>query len=283
MVSRLLLLGLLHPLVAVKSDDTSAPQCDEYDVNEVSPSLQHDMEWSLRVLKTDDNAAVNFSPPVFHPAVTCEYCADWRTYRAGKTKGSWNTAIIGDGTGLVSSDGGRTVKKVNSSAGGRGNPFVTMPDGSLHNTGTAGNMDGFHNTTHSSSPSSSMWNVSEDGTVHAHNDGRAASFTGLPSPLICNSSDCMYGAGTATWSQAARLIAADGRSFFVTCTAAVWLCGHFGVPAELAGIHAWQSEDSWNWTWVGRPASLTSLAGYPDSGMVWTRRGTERARSGAAR
>lgn len=101
---------------------------------------------SYTLLKTDE-AVVSFSPPVFLPNVTCTYCANWRTYRAGKTENSWQTAIIGDGRGHVSSDGGRTVIMVNDAAGG--NPFVTMPDGSLHNTGVAGNMDGFHNTTQS--------------------------------------------------------------------------------------------------------------------------------------
>ena len=80
------------------------------------------------------------------------------------------------------------------------------------------------------------------------------------SPLPCNNSACMYGAGYGSWSQAAQL--ADGS--YVACTAAVWLCGHFGVPAEVAGIHAWHSENSYDWTWIGRPASLTLLPGYPE-------------------
>ena len=134
-----------------------------------------------------------------------------------------------------------------------------MPDGSQHNTGTAGS--GFANSTSSKTSSSAWWNVTENGTVLAAHDGPAASFTGLPSPAICNSTDdnCVYGAGNdGAWSQAARL--ADGS--YVTCTAFVWLCGHFGVPAELAGIHAWRSDDSYHWTWVGRAAALTELPGY---------------------
>jgi hypothetical protein len=211
------------------------------------------------------SAIVTFSPPTWlGPLVECLYCANWRTYRAGTKKGTWSTAIVGSPSsdpnykGLVSSDGGRTVKR-SSPIGGKawGNPFVTMPDGSQHNTGSAGR--GFANTTRSSSFSSAWWNVTEDGTVIAAHDGPAASFAGLPSPLICNSTDdCVYGAGYETWSQAARL--ADGT--FVTCTAFVWLCGHFAVPAELAGIHAWRSDDSYNWTWIGRPAALTELTGY---------------------
>ena len=207
-------------------------------------------------------AVVTFSPPdLLPPQVACEYCANWVTYRAGKKRGSWNTAILGDGSQFVSSDGGRTVNNMTSAGGGQGWPFVRMPDGSLHNTGSAGHGGGFKNSTGSSWPSSTWWNVTDDGIVHAHNDGPAASFTGLPAPLVCNSSDdCMYGAGWAAWSQAARL--SDGT--FVACTAAIWLCGHFAVPAELAGIHAWASNDSYHWAWVGRAAALTELPGYPE-------------------
>lgn len=69
----------------------------------------------------------------------------------------------------------------------------------------------------------------------------------------------MYGAGWAAWAQAARLH--DGT--YVTTTAMVWLCGHFGVTAEQAGIYAWRSKDSFNWEFAGRAAALTELPGYP--------------------
>ena len=212
---------------------------------------------SYTLLKTDE-AVVSFSPPVFLPNVTCTYCANWRTYRAGKTENSWQTAIIGDGRGHVSSDGGRTVIMMPRVATPSSRcPTAPCTTRGLLATWTASTTP----LSQSISASSTYWNVSENGTVlSAHNDGPAASFTGLPSPLICNSSDCMYGAGEATWSQAARL--ADGT--FVTCTAAIWLCGHFGVPADIAGMHAWSSNDSYHWTWVGRPASLTKLKGYPE-------------------
>jgi hypothetical protein len=214
-------------------------------------------------------AVVAFSPPTQYrdpDLIGCLYCGNWRTYRAGTKKGTWSTAIVGSPSsdpnykGLVSSDGGRTVQRL-SPVGGKawGNPFVTMPDGSQHNTGLAGS--GFANSTSSNASSSAWWNVTENGTVLAAHDGPAASFTGLPSPGVCNSTgdDCVYGAGNeGAWSQAARL--ADGS--YVTCTAFVWLCGHFAVPAELAGIHAWISDDSFHWTWVGRAAALTELPGY---------------------
>jgi len=98
--------------------------------------------------------------------------------------------------------------------------------------------------------------------------GPPASFTGLPTPLVCvnpdhvpsHSGDCMYGAGWAAWAQAARLL--DGT--YVTTTAMVWLCGHFGVTAEQAGIYAWRSKDSFNWKFAGRAAALTELPGYPE-------------------
>lgn len=229
-------------------------------------ALHHGLRASADAAAAPSGAVVTFAPPTYlGPLVECLYCANWRTYRAGTKKGTWSTAIVGSPSsdpnykGLVSHDGGRTVRR-SSPVGGKawGNPFVTMPDGSQHNTGSAGS--GFANGTRSSSSSSAWWNVTDNGTVLAAHNGPASSFTGLPAPLICNSSDlnCVYGAGNGCWSQAARL----PNGTYVTCTAFVWLCGHFAVPAELAGIHVWRSDDSYNWTWVGRAAVLTDLPGF---------------------
>ena len=30
----------------------------------------------------------------------------------------------------------------------------------------------------------------------------------------------------------------------------------------MAGIHAWRSDDSYHWKWIGRPSALTELPGY---------------------
>jgi hypothetical protein len=176
-------------------------------------------------------------------------------------------------TGAFSSSGTTSVPP----AGGKGDwiikvlespdgtmPFVTMPDGSLHDTGPAGH-GSFSNTTSSTSNHSTIWRATAAGDVVAHG-GPAARFTGLPTTLACKGSDppgspgdCMYGAGWAAWSQAARL----GDGTYVASTAMVWLGGHFGVTAEQAGLYVWKSKDSYNWEFASRAAAVADMPGFP--------------------
>ena len=187
------------------------------------------------------NAKLTFAPPTL---VTSEFPGSSCTaFRSGTTSPAG--AVLGSslGGGRVSRDGGKTFQPCGSAtcdAATRGHthPFVTMPDGTMHDTGSAG-YGSFGNGTTSASPNSTIWRVSPQGNVMT-SVGPASSFTGLPSSIACAVSDppgspgdCMYGAGWSAWAQAARL--SDGT--FVTSTAAVWLGGHFGVTAEQAGLY----------------------------------------------
>ena len=202
------------------------------------------------------NTTATFSPPTL--LNTSEFPA--AAFMAFSRTGSGTTSppLIGSTSsgGLISHDGGVSFRAMPSLAKGGGlHPFVTMPSGSplckgaaacLHDTGTAGHGGNFGNGTSSHANSSTIFRVSAAGQIEVV-AGPPASFTGLPTPLVCtnpdsnptHSGDCMYGAGWAAWAQAAQL----GDGTFVTTTAMVWLCGHFGVTPEQAGIYAWRSSE----------------------------------------
>ena len=185
---------------------------------------------------------LTFSPPEL---VTGEFSSSGTTsIRPSGGKGDWIVTVLESPDGTM--------------------PFVTMPDGSLHDAGTAGH-GSFSNTTSSTSNHSTTWRANSAGDVVA-SAGPAASFTGLPSALACKGSDppgspgdCMYGAGWAAWAQAARL----GDGTYVTSTAMVWLGGHFGVKAAQAGLYVWKSTDSYNWEFASRAAAVADMPGFP--------------------
>jgi hypothetical protein len=223
----------------------------------------------LLAARSAGGAALTFHPPALLPADTSSFgVSGFLAFRTGSGGGS---AVIG-GAGMVSHDDGVSFSaapalgKAASACGGC-TAFVTMPDGSLHDTGLAGHGGGFANGS-SSSNASSTFTVDAKGDITV-TPGPAASFTGLPSPLNCtlppgtpahDAGDCMYGAGWAAWARAVQL--ADKT--FVTTTALVWLGGHFGVTAEQAGIYSWRSKDSYNWEFAGRGATLPEFPGWDE-------------------
>ena len=81
------------------------------------------------------------------------------------------------------------------------------------------------------------------------------SFASLPVPLACRGADCFWTSGAGT----VRL--PDGT--YLQTTVIPWLGGEFGAQASASGVHAWSSNDTFAWSFVG---TVATAAQFPDSG-----------------
>ena len=108
-------------------------------------------------------ATVTFSPPELVDWAEFPQAA-FMTFRPGSAD---RQPLIGSTSsgGLISSDGVNFTSLPSLGSGGGFTPFVKMPDGSMHDTGTAGHAGNFGNGTSSHSDQTTVFKVGPNGDI----------------------------------------------------------------------------------------------------------------------
>jgi len=149
--------------------------------------------------------------------------------------------------------------------GGTGGTLLAAPGhpAELHSMGadpTTGSHDGWLLNGSARSTFVGSGNVTVFGAAAGGEPSRRfvrqrTSFASLPVPLACRGADCFWTSGAGT----VRL--PDGT--YLQTTVIPWLGGEFGAQASASGVHAWSSNDTFAWSFVG---TVATAAQFPDSG-----------------